>query len=66
MVARQREMGSRGAVLNGRDIGTVVFPAADVKFFLTATADERAQRRFKQEVAQKPETSTVMAPTTYS
>src|ERR1043166_5670418 len=36
MVVRQREMGERGAVLNGRDIGTVVFPDADVKFFLTA------------------------------
>ncbi len=48
MVARQQEMGSRGAVLNGRDIGTVVFPDADVKFFLTATPDERAQRRFQE------------------
>jgi cytidylate kinase len=34
-----------GAVLEGRDIGTVVFPDADVKFFLTATAEERARRR---------------------
>src|SRR5256886_11983460 len=42
MVARQREMGKRGAVLNGRDIGTVAFPDADVKFFLTAASDERA------------------------
>ena len=49
MVARQRWMGRRGAVLNGRDIGTVVFPDADVKFFLTAEADERAQRRFAEE-----------------
>ena len=49
MVARQRELGRRGAVLNGRDIGTVVFPNANVKFFLTASADERAQRRFKEE-----------------
>ena len=45
MVARQRELGERGAVLNGRDIGTVVFPDADVKFFLTAVPEERAQRR---------------------
>ena len=45
MVKRQREMGKRGAVLNGRDIGTVVFPDADVKFFLTAAPEERAQRR---------------------
>ena len=42
-------MGGRGAVLNGRDIGTVVFPDADVKFFLTAVAEERAQRRFAEE-----------------
>jgi cytidylate kinase len=49
MVARQREMGRRGAVLNGRDIGTVVFPDADVKFFLTAVPDERAHRRFNEE-----------------
>ena len=49
MVARQRWMGRRGAVLNGRDIGTVVFPDADVKFFLTAKPDARAQRRFAEE-----------------
>jgi CMP/dCMP kinase len=49
MVERQRQMGRRGAVLNGRDIGTVVFPDADVKFFLTAEAGERAQRRFDEE-----------------
>jgi cytidylate kinase len=46
MVERQREMGTGGAVLNGRDIGTVVFPTADVKFFLTAVPEERAKRRF--------------------
>jgi cytidylate kinase len=49
MVQRQRELGRRGAVLNGRDIGTVVFPDADVKFFLTALPEERAQRRFSEE-----------------
>ena len=49
MVARQREMGQRGAVLNGRDIGTVVFPNADIKFFLTAAPEERAERRFKED-----------------
>lgn len=49
MVARQRTMGQRGAVLNGRDIGTVVFPEADVKFFLTAVPGERAERRFKED-----------------
>jgi cytidylate kinase len=57
MVARQREMGQRGAVLNGRDIGTVVFPAADVKFFLTAAPDERAQRRFNEDRVQDPTVS---------
>lgn len=49
MVARQREMGERGAVLNGRDIGTVVFPDADIKFFLTAVPEERADRRYKED-----------------
>jgi cytidylate kinase len=49
MVARQRMMGRRGAVLNGRDIGTVVFPDADIKFFLTAAPEERAERRFNED-----------------
>jgi cytidylate kinase len=49
MVARQRAIGKRGAVLNGRDIGTVVFPDADVKFFLTAGPEERAERRYKED-----------------
>ena len=48
MVERQRAIGKRGAVLNGRDIGTVVFPDADIKFFLTAVAEERAERRYKE------------------
>jgi CMP/dCMP kinase len=52
MVRRQRELGMRGAVLNGRDIGTVVFPAAPVKFYLTADPKERAQRRFQETFAQ--------------
>ncbi len=51
MVERQREMGKAGAVLNGRDIGTVVFPDAAVKFFLTAVPEERAKRRFIEEHA---------------
>ena len=55
MVARQRELGLRGAVLNGRDIGTVVFPDADVKFFLTALPQARAERRYKEERAQDPD-----------
>jgi len=37
--------GNAGAVLEGRDIGTVVFPEADAKFFLTASPEERARRR---------------------
>ena len=47
MVSRQRELGAvGGVVLEGRDIGTVVFPQADVKFFLKASAEVRGQRRF--------------------
>lgn len=49
MVQRQRAIAKRGAVLNGRDIGTVVFPDADIKFFLTAGPEERAERRFKED-----------------
>ena len=54
VVARQREMGERaesecgGAVLEGRDIQTVVFPGADLKIFLTATDEARAKRRAEQ------------------
>jgi cytidylate kinase len=54
-VRRQRELGRRGGVvLNGRDIGTVVFPDADIKFFLTAVPEERARRRFDEERAKSP------------
>ena len=50
LVRRQREIGQgRGVVLDGRDIGTVVFPSADVKFFLTAVPEERARRRLDEE-----------------
>jgi cytidylate kinase len=53
LVSLQREMGSEGGVvLEGRDIGTVVFPDADVKFYLDAEAGERARRRF-EELAEK-------------
>jgi len=46
LVARQREMGARGAVvMEGRDIGTVVFPGAEVKIYLDASTEERARRR---------------------
>lgn len=54
MVKRQRELGARGAVMNGRDIGTVVFPNADVKFFLTAELNERAERRLAEEREHNP------------
>jgi cytidylate kinase len=46
LVRRQRELGDGGAiVMEGRDIGTVVFPDADVKIYLDATPEERARRR---------------------
>lgn len=49
MVAQQRRMGAAGGVvMDGRDIGTVVFPQADLKIFLTASAEERALRRHKE------------------
>ena len=50
LVKKQREMGSkdRGVVMEGRDIGTVVFPEADVKIFMTASIDARAERRMKE------------------
>lgn len=50
MVRRQREMaGEKSIVMDGRDIGTVVLPQATIKFFLTATAEERARRRFEEQ-----------------
>ena len=46
LLGLQRRLGAEGGVVvEGRDIGTVVFPAAEAKFFLTATADERTRRR---------------------
>jgi cytidylate kinase len=54
MVKRQRELGERGAVMNGRDIGTVVFPAAAVKFYLDAAPEERAERRLAEEREHNP------------
>jgi cytidylate kinase len=46
LVARQRRMGEQGGVVvEGRDIGTVVFPNADLKIYLDASAEERARRR---------------------
>ncbi len=52
LVEMQREMAKEGgAVLEGRDIGTVVFPEAEVKFYLDAEPEERAKRRFQEFVA---------------
>lgn len=59
MVERQRAMAQRGAILNGRDIGTVVFPEADVKFFLTAVPEERAERRFREDQSSSSASSTL-------
>ena len=54
LVRLQRTLGEnapRGCVLDGRDIGTVVFPNADVKFFLTAKPEARARRRYEEDRA---------------
>ena len=49
LVAEQQEMGKeKGIVMDGRDIGTVVFPDAELKLFMTASADKRAVRRYKE------------------
>jgi len=57
-VELQRVAGREGGVvLEGRDIGTVVFPDAEVKFFLTASVEARARRRFDELVARGTETS---------
>lgn len=49
LLALQRRLGGHGgSVLEGRDIGTVVFPDAEAKFFLTATMDVRVRRRFEE------------------
>ena len=53
LVEHQRTLGetaNNGAVLDGRDIGTVVFPNADVKFFLTAKPEARAKRRYTEDL----------------
>ena len=51
LVAIQHQMGiEKGIVMDGRDIGTVVFPSAELKIFMTAKPEERASRRFKEYV----------------
>lgn len=58
MVAQQQAMGrSKGIVMDGRDIGTVVFPDAELKVFITASAEVRAERRYK-ELQSKGDTTT--------
>ena len=57
MVARQQELGKLGAVLNGRDTTTVVFPNADYKFYLTADSTERAERRYLEDQTKNAESS---------
>ena len=52
LVARQQQIGKAGGVvMEGRDIGTQVFPNAEVKIYLDATSDARAQRRFDEDTA---------------
>ena len=52
LVEQQKEMGKdKGIVMDGRDIGTVVFPDAELKIFMTASATTRAQRRYDELVA---------------
>lgn len=49
LVEQQQQMGvKKGIVMDGRDIGTVVFPDAELKIFMTASADERARRRYDE------------------
>lgn len=49
LVLEQQDMGRhKGIVMDGRDIGTVVFPDAELKLFMTASAEKRAQRRYKE------------------
>lgn len=58
LVKRQQEIAAPGGVvMDGRDIGTAVLPTAEVKIFLVASVDERAQRRYKENVSKGIETS---------
>jgi len=55
MVKQQQRMGkSKNIVMDGRDIGTAVFPHADVKIFMTADPKVRAERRYKEMVGKNP------------
>ena len=58
LVAQQKEMGkNKGVVMDGRDIGTVVFPEAELKIFMTADPEVRAKRRFDELQAKGDDTS---------
>jgi len=58
LVTLQQEMGkSKGIVMDGRDIGTVVFPDAELKIFMTASADVRAKRRYDELIAKNEQVS---------
>ena len=64
LVAQQQKMGeAKGIVMDGRDIGTVVFPKAKLKLFLTASPEVRAQRRFDElvEKGEQPDFEAVLA-----
>ena len=64
LVAQQQRKGeAKGIVMDGRDIGTVVFPDAELKLFLTATPEVRAQRRYDELVAKggNPDYAAVLA-----
>ena len=64
LVAQQQAMGrDKGIVMDGRDIGTVVFPEAELKLFLTASPEVRAQRRFDELASkgEKPDFDAVLA-----
>ena len=57
LVALQQEIAEKGGiVMDGRDIGTVVLPQAELKIFLVASVDERAERRYKENIAKGIET----------
>ena len=64
LVAQQQQMGKQGGiVMDGRDIGTVVFPKAELKLFLTASPEVRAERRYREliEKGQQPLMADVLA-----
>ena len=58
MVKQQRRIGEKGGIIvEGRDIATVVFPDADLKFYISASVEERAKRRFAEQKAKGVETT---------